>query len=161
MLKPYYRLIAEQANFAITAWKQCEFALAKIDKTILEMQPLDAALRGGGVPAKEILDRREAVAKKYTQNDELFWMSLQTFLTFAGNVSKLLWPVKKANKRGADLRRELGVDGLALECRELRNHLEHFDERIDVWLESGRGQNFRDRLIIPTNLERFPVDCIG
>lgn len=71
---------------------------------------------------------------------------LHSLLTHASNISKLFWPVvgdqpKKPEKlavwnrkvqRGEFLRALYGMaDDNALASRELRNHLEHFDERLD------------------------------
>jgi hypothetical protein len=37
----------------------------------------------------------------------------------------------------------------ALEDRSLRNHIEHFDERLDTWASSSRSFNFVDLNIMP------------
>ena len=61
--------------------------------------------------------------------------SLHSLVTHAGNISKLLWPsAKSASGRGAHLRSLLGIpDDSPLKNRTIRNHLEHFDERLDDW----------------------------
>lgn len=73
------------------------------------------------------------------------WMSFQTFLVAAGNISKLLWPQSpKIADRGTDLRASLGVeDSSCLETRTFRNHFEHFDERLEnFFLSFGPGEFF-------------------
>lgn len=73
-------------------------------------------------------------------------------LTHAGNLSKLLWPsrpihregendqayrqrVKNQEKRGKQLRAALGIMGPSpLQSRKVRNHLEHYDERLETYL---------------------------
>ena len=80
---------------------------------------------------------------------ELVYWSIHVFLTHAANISLLLWPLDGAvrNKRkgleqvtgrryrelrGAFLRSELSVqDDSPLRARTLRDHVAHFDERID------------------------------
>jgi len=69
----------------------------------------------------------------------------QSALTFASNVSKMLWPRIKepvARKRGLArakrLRRLLQIrrrDGVIYRVPDIRNNFEHLDERIDVWSE--------------------------
>jgi hypothetical protein len=41
-------------------------------------------------------------------------------------------------------------------CRRLRNHLEHFDERLDLWIERYDGHAFFDRNIV-TGAKGFPT----
>jgi hypothetical protein len=61
-----------------------------------------------------------------------FWYSTQTFLSATANVSKLLWGThRQAAADRKELRRELRVsDDSPLRNRRLRDHFEHFDERI-------------------------------
>jgi len=66
------------------------------------------------------------------------------FLAHAALVSKILWPPRSDNHpagvRGRTLRESLGVTpGHALEGRDLRNHLEHYDERLDSWAAATTG----------------------
>jgi hypothetical protein len=77
------------------------------------------------------------------------------FLAHAGNVSKILWPPRPeehpASARGRSLRESLGLtSGHALESRTLRNHLEHYDERLDGWAAATSG-NIADGLVGPQN----------
>lgn len=74
-----------------------------------------------------------------------FWYCLQMFFSAAANISKLLWPTKRGDsERGRELRTFLEIDdqsplhehGLA---RELRNHIEHLDERLDKWIQEADG----------------------
>src|SRR5215218_4140305 len=65
------------------------------------------------------------------------WFSVQALLVALGNVSKLLWPIKGRGdaERGDRLRETLSVDAdspLRL-IRIVRDHFEHFDERLDEW----------------------------
>lgn len=66
-----------------------------------------------------------------------FWYAVQSFLTAAAMVSKLLWGVNatKSAARSA-LRADLGVsDGSVLKDRALRNTFEHFDERLEQFFD--------------------------
>ncbi len=74
------------------------------------------------------------------------WYSVQSFLVAVGNVSKLLWPSnERISGRAVELKQSLGVDDNSLlEPRRFRNHLEHFDERLEVWTTASKRRNFVD-----------------
>jgi hypothetical protein len=88
---------------------------------------------------------------------------LHSFLTHASNMSRLLWPAipKQGSdepeakyqarletdprlKRAARLKELLGIETGAhlLRSRKLRNHLEHFDERLDDWSIASEDHDF-------------------
>jgi hypothetical protein len=75
-----------------------------------------------------------------------FWYSVQAFLVAAANVSKLLWAEHTAETaRGAELRNCLDIDDSSpLAHRRMRNHFEHFGERMDAWVKSANGAHFVD-----------------
>ena len=64
---------------------------------------------------------------------------VQTVAIHAAALSRYFWPVRRGEpqaSRAARLRAGLGVsDGNCLRNRDLRNHLEHFDERLDVFCQ--------------------------
>lgn len=68
---------------------------------------------------------------------------IQSLLGAGAMVSKLLWPPKSAKElgaqRGAALRACLDItdDFSVLRSREVRNALEHFDERLDSFIAEG------------------------
>jgi hypothetical protein len=70
-----------------------------------------------------------------------FWYGTQAFLTAAANVSKILDPNSKhAPDERAKLRSTLRIsDGSPLLSRELRNHFEHYDERLIRFAQEGGG----------------------
>ncbi len=78
---------------------------------------------------------------------------LHNLLIHAGIVSRMLWPpAGKAPRvrRARELREMLGVDDAhPLAKRDLRNHLEHYDERLDSWVKESERHNFVDRWIGP------------
>lgn len=70
--------------------------------------------------------------------------SIHEALSHAASLSRFFWPARSrgvAPSRGENLRRSFEVDqGSPLFDRELRNALEHFDERLDeylLWNEAG------------------------
>jgi hypothetical protein len=89
-----------------------------------------------------------------------FWYALQSFLTAAANISKLLWPIETRGRskedkiladwrleRGRDLRQLLTVpDDSPLRSRTFRDHVEHFDERLDQWVHDAQATE--DRLLL-------------
>jgi hypothetical protein len=92
---------------------------------------------------------------------EDFFREAQALLNCAGAVSRLLWPPRiadtikntRAVARGEYLRTALAIsEPNALQDRGLRNHLEHFDERLDDWAENSRNRNIADRLIGPRGM---------
>ena len=78
------------------------------------------------------------------------WCSIQLILVAAGNVSKILWPGKKYSSRGKALRQLLNVnDESPLSNRNLRNHFEHYDERIEKWFKKTSSSGYTDLVISP------------
>ena len=76
---------------------------------------------------------------------------VHAFLSHAANVSKLLWPSRSASKvRGERLRSELSIiNGSPIELRSFRNHLEHYDERLEDWASSSQRRNIVDMNVMP------------
>ena len=67
---------------------------------------------------------------------------LHHFIVHVTNVDKLLDP-KPKSPRAAYLANRVDVSGIDLKpIRRLRNHMEHFDERLDMWVENYDGQLF-------------------
>ena len=76
-----------------------------------------------------------------TPNSEVF-RALHSFLTHCANISRLLFPGQQKNNhaqcRGMMLCDALDVDeNSPIADRSLRNHLEHYDERLDRWARSA------------------------
>ena len=70
---------------------------------------------------------------KIDEQDKIsIWSSIQSILISSGNISKILWPIKKYEKRGKHLRILLKInDDSVLKSRKFRNVFEHYDEKID------------------------------
>jgi hypothetical protein len=79
------------------------------------------------------------------------WCSIQSILVAAGNVSKILWPSRKISiPRGEALRALLSIDDQSLlSDRKLRNHFEHYDERIEDWFKKTNSAVYMDSYIDP------------
>lgn len=84
--------------------------------------------------------------------------SIHSLLTHSSNLSKLFWPPHKKGEqgrrraqRGETLRRivRLPDDGHLLKRRNIRDHLEHFDERLDSWNNPEARRNFVQDTIGP------------
>jgi hypothetical protein len=77
------------------------------------------------------------------------WLLLQGCVSAAAALSRLLWPPDPGSRqRGSLLRRDLEVPDTSplRPPRTVRNSLEHFDERLDWHMASGRG--FRADLVL-------------
>ena len=76
------------------------------------------------------------------------WSAIQSILIAAANVSKLLWPSHSRSARGPALRALLEVDDRnPLADRTLRNHFEHYDERIEDWMSTAPSATYVDQSI--------------
>lgn len=73
-------------------------------------------------------------------------------------VSRIFWPpggrnkqsTKRAHRRGQALRDMLQLQsGHPVQNRSLRDHFEHFDERLDDWAENSKNRNIVHRLFGP------------
>src|SRR5207247_6372038 len=73
-----------------------------------------------------------------------FWFAIQGLLGAVGNISKILSPsAKQSEERGRRLRVLVSLDDSScLGPRTFRNHLEHFDERLETWFEDVGCQGF-------------------
>jgi len=83
--------------------------------------------------------------------EDQFWFGVQSLLTCAANISKMLWGQGgKLSKERAPLRITLGVgDNSPLRPTTMRNHYEHIDERLDEWWRDSKRRNFADENIGP------------
>ncbi len=94
------------------------------------------------------------------KNPGEFFREAGDFLQHSSAVSRILWPPgntnrtkkKRAKQRGAHLKAKLAIaDGHTLQTRGLRDHFEHFDERLDEWAETSVHKNIADNMIGPRN----------
>ena len=90
------------------------------------------------------------------------WGSIQSLLVAAANVSKILWPKGETHRgRAEQLQKLLRVEEpKLLPALGLRNHFEHYDERIESYFDAGDVAVYADLAIdslepIPGALPRF------
>lgn len=85
----------------------------------------------------------ELIADPETVQTRFVWLHLISFLSHAAMISKYLDPIRPkevAAERMNRLRAELDVNEKSnLLARSARDNVEHFDERIDSWVERGAG----------------------
>lgn len=149
---------------------QCRFALLAFDnlyhwdllipvmypeaETSPFRHPLNPQIgRMHGIPG--ISGRWTDAGSSYSDADELVFFLAHAFLGHAASVSRLLIGLKPARKdhpyselhrreRARQMRDALGVtdDSLLLtsDFRDVRNSLEHVDERLEVWFQTEAGQ---------------------
>lgn len=88
------------------------------------------------------------------RNVDNVYRHAHSLLTHAANVSKLICRESPEGnpKRVSMLQDLLAVPAASLEIlarRKLRNHLEHFDQRIDEWVASNQALQIVDRNVGP------------
>src|SRR6056297_1395243 len=88
---------------------------------------------------RELAQLDTALANPETRQTRIVWLHLTGFLSHAAMISKYLAPInpKQIQKlRMKALRDILGVNGSSeIISRSARDNIEHFDERIDNWIE--------------------------
>lgn len=84
------------------------------------------------------------------------FFNLHHFIVHVANIDKLLDP-KPGSPRAAALAGHIDLRGIDLKpFRRLRNHLEHFDERLDMWVANYDGYPLFDMNIV-TGAKGFPA----
>lgn len=162
--------IATQASFSLlaldTAEAEIQFANDK-NKEKLEIEDLlREQLKKGEISWPEYADAFGS-APFYVHTSPLpVFLSLLGFLSHAAMVSKFLWPATVGvsshgrrfvgaknvdrlkqirEERGKRLRTALGITGdWAIQSRDLRDHMEHYDERLEEWWIASENHNMVD-----------------
>lgn len=97
---------------------------------------LESAARSIDVLAElmQQVEQERCWAPLYEADPESVLNEIQNILVQGAAVSRYFWPVReKYAARGAELRDTYGIqDDSPLRSRDLRNAIEHFDERLDV-----------------------------
>ena len=113
--------------------QECEFCLAAVTKM------------------NEILELQDQ-----SKND--FFREALDLVHHAAAVSRIFWPPGcrdkkkkvRAQRRGQVLRDQLDIQSNhSIQKRKLRDHFEHFDERLDDWAENSRNKNIVGSLFGP------------
>ncbi len=99
-----------------------------------------------------LLAHADLIQALASADSDRLWYAAQGLVIAAGNISKLLWP--KHLQRRQELRDSLGVSanwphGLH-DFRRLRNHFEHFDERLEDWATASGRRDFIDSNVSDT-----------
>lgn len=167
--------LVDQSGYAISMWSDIYAMLGEMDKLQIErtnLRVFDSGYEQVQVRVdieqyqsiaeerQRLTDERQRVDDRYYLLHEHFWKSTQALITFAGNVSKILWPQRaKYFARGEYLRKVLEVpENSPLASRSLRNCFEHFDERLEDWYESTKGEAlFLDRSWLSVDREQIPT----
>ncbi len=81
---------------------------------------------------------------------DVVYRAIQAGMAAAANISKMLWSTSNPG-RAEDLRAELEVEeNSPISSRTLRNHFEHFDERLDKWVDDhAQTQSIVNRNVQP------------
>ena len=105
----------------------------------------------------EFAKRSYATFKSAEASDAVVdvFMHLHHFVIHAANIDKILDTKSKTERHGI-LSGHIDLSGIDLKpFRKLRNHLEHFDERLDRWVREYDGHPFFDMNIV-TDAKGFP-----
>lgn len=114
----------------------------------------------------EAIKRLNSILERKGEGD-LFREALD-LVHHSAAISRIFWPpgsrnkhsAKRAQRRGQALRDILSLkSGHPIQDRTLRDHFEHFDERLDDWAEHSRNRNIVDRFIGSRNA--IAGDAIG
>jgi hypothetical protein len=125
---------------------QCEFALIAIQGINEALVVLGAGPSDSGQPG---------TSEDFAKARDHLWFFVNGLLNSAANISKLLWPATSSKhplreQRGEALRQSLGVPADSpLKQRNVRNHFEHVDERIETWWDESTNHNIATRTIGP------------
>jgi len=89
-----------------------------------------------------------------------FFASMHHYMSHIANISKIFWPTSnrpRAKRRGNYLRNSLTLSNThPLSKMALRNHLEHFDDRLDEWAENNKRSWIADEIVgAPSMLGSF------
>lgn len=115
---------------------------------LLQMTLLDEIALQAQI-AIRAFERLNAEENKFDEIE--IWGAIQSILVASGNVSKILWPMKKFGERGKLLRQYLNIpENHILAPRVFRNHFEHFDERVEERFNKIPYGVYEDRAINPS-----------
>lgn len=88
------------------------------------------------------------------------WSAIQSILISSGNISKILWPIRKYKKRGELLRKLLKIDTESiLKSRKIRNKFEHYDELLDDFFKDKNICSYTDLAMNPSLSSSIGESC--
>jgi hypothetical protein len=88
------------------------------------------------------------------------WIAIQNMLTAAANASKALWGQGgRLSEQREPLRASIRVnDTSPLREVVMRDHFEHYDERLDRWWENSEAHNYLDMSVMPPSMVQGVAD---
>jgi hypothetical protein len=87
---------------------------------------------------------------KDIEDKDQFWLNIQSFLICSANVSKLLWGEYGKSHERKEVRALLQTgDKSELRSRRLRNHFEHYDQRLIDWNKESKTKSIAQNIIAP------------
>jgi hypothetical protein len=119
------------------------------------------ALHAAGHLGSLLAERGSVFPSALSEFTAEVFRTIHSLLTHASNISRLLWPGlpyrmkperrDRMQSRSARLREALALPegDHPLRSRELRDHLEHFDERLDEWAATSEHHNLAQDIIGP------------
>ena len=139
-----------QKIFQDQVWTQCKFAtfayddlVERLPKLNVEQSPSDEYRELVGLPRDQLIARSAEITSERALR---IWFPIQSFLTAAANISKILWGNDPAVAPAcAPLRNALKVsEASPLRSRRMRNNFDHFDARVDTWWGKSSTHDFVD-----------------
>ncbi len=100
--------------------------------------------------------------KKSLKNSDvkMIFLHLHHFILHSTNLDKLIFPYNNNFRDDIIQNAQQGIGEKIKTIRKLRNHLEHFDERLDKYVKNYNGQAYFDCNLI-TGAKGFPInDCL-
>ncbi|MDY8137457.1 hypothetical protein [Aquimarina sp. 2201CG5-10] len=86
------------------------------------------------------------------------WSAIQSILISSSNISKILWPKRKYEERGQELRDLMKIDSeCVLKSRKFRNKFEHYDDFISDFFEDKVIHSYCDFVMNPS-LQSFGIE---
>lgn len=141
--------------FHVQIFAQCRFALLAYDEFLDRSRAIKEAHEAAGTEwliegLSGAETEPEAIAAKLEPSLE-YWQFVQAMLGAVANISKALWG--QSGSRAAersDLRAALEVkDTSPLRPTSMRNHFDHFDDRLVEWWDRSTGREYVDLNICP------------
>src|SRR5437588_834485 len=137
--------------FQMQIWTQCRFALLALDDFRVQLADADAGRERAGLKYADLSklghEQMDAAAVEISMDWAVrTWYPVQAFLSAVANISKALWGQGgKLSSERAALRASLGVqDASPIRSTTMRNHFDHFDERLDEWWKVSTNHVYID-----------------
>lgn len=165
--------VLRQCGFTLRAFQELDTNVHHYRNILEERWPYEHKYDEGIVEESEehyieltrqLQEEREA-EPLIQEHGAAIWFHIQNILVSGANLSKLLWSGKKESSFLQSIKRELrtslSVNGSSpLRSRQLRNHFEHFDERLGSWAGSAARDMFIDSVILPEAIKSFNPESV-